>query len=34
MRAVYAHTTPAMRKQMIDGLERVWANEGKLQFKP
>jgi len=29
MRAIYAHTTPAMRKQMIDGLERVWANEGK-----
>ena len=30
---VYAHTTAAMREHMIDGLERVWANEGKTQFK-
>ena len=27
MRATYAHTTPAMRKQMIDGLEQMWANQ-------
>jgi hypothetical protein len=23
-----------MRKQMIDAPERVWAGEGKAQFKP
>jgi hypothetical protein len=33
MRAVYAHATPDMRKHMIDGLERVWDNEGKPHFK-
>lgn len=34
MRAVYARATPAMRKQMIDGLERVWADQRKAQFNP
>jgi integrase len=29
-----ARTNPDMRKQMIDGLERVWANRRKAQFKP
>jgi hypothetical protein len=33
MRAVYEHATPAMRTQMIDGLERLWADQGTPQFK-
>jgi hypothetical protein len=34
MRAVYAHATPAMRKQMIDGLERMWADPEKGAGQP
>ena len=29
MRIIYAHATPAMREQMIYGLEQVWADRGK-----
>ena len=34
MRAVYAHTTPTMHKQMIEGLERMWADREKSTGQP
>lgn len=34
MHAVYAHTTPTMRKQMIEGLERIWADRDESPAQP
>jgi integrase len=31
MRIIYAHPTPAMREQMVYGLERIWADRRKAQ---